>query len=102
MKHKIHVFNVIETEFDAEDKGTRRRSKWCYDLWAVSIDEIPMEMLVYSTVVNITMDDYYNIRLSNKGVSKHPDYKEIRTELVRQIKSRYLRGDVRKREEIPK
>lgn len=73
------------------------------DLWAISIDGVKMNMELRLTL-RFSSDGEtptYFLKFGNKGVSKHPDYKEMRSKVLALISVRYKNQDKVKLSEVP-
>lgn len=73
------------------------------DLWEISIDGVKMNMELRLTL-RFSSDGEtptYFLKFGNKGVSKHPDYKEMRSKVLDLIAKRYKDQGKVKLNEVP-
>lgn len=87
-EHKVDIIRRIGIE---TTPGIEKRSEDPFELWEVAIDDIPMELLITQrdNQPGAVFKSQDVLRFSNNLVNKHPDYKEIREEVIKKIEMRY-------------
>lgn len=93
-KHTIKLIDRISTELSAS--RTLRRSKYnLYDIWTIELDGVYMQLFANGLVIPTNDSNKLNqsyigkiLKFSNKNVYKHPDYKNIRKQVIDALMNR--------------
>lgn len=93
-KHKIEIIKRVGIE---TTPGIKKHSVYPFEVWAIKINDIEMEVVITErdnkhnafSSQDVLFSSQDVLRFSNKLVSKHEDYKEIRAEVIDKIEERY-------------